>query len=302
MLTPGLHAGVPEAAYRADPGVNVSLLKVGVEGSAADMLAYTKHPDPPTDAMKFGTAVHAYLLEPERFRSTWVVKPKIERRSNAGKADDAAWDAEHVGCTVIDADDLALIEGMGRAIEAHPVASKIIHAAGDREVVAIWNHSATGVRCKARIDYANLAVGLLVDVKSAADSRPAPWRRQAARLHYAMQVAWYQRGYSIAADMDTDFVFIVPGSKATNGRHIVGVYSLEPEWVEAGERMCNTVLAGWLECVESGVYPDHCDNQTELRAPTWALLESPVVCPSKKYEPGLIEGYNHDDPSEYLCA
>ena len=41
-----------------------------MEGSLADMKAYADHPDPPTDAMKFGTAVHAYLLQPDVFAKT----------------------------------------------------------------------------------------------------------------------------------------------------------------------------------------------------------------------------------------
>jgi len=297
MLTPGLHRNVAERVYRDDPAINVSFLKVGVEGSPADMRAYRDNPDPPNDAMKFGTAVHCFLLEPKRFDSTYAVMPKYDGRTNEGKANKAAWIAAHPGITPLEEDDYANLLGAARSIEAHAEASKIIRAAGDREVVAVWKDAKTGAMCKARIDFASLRAGLLVDIKTTRDARPGPWERQAAKLHYHMQDAWYRRGFDGA-----EFVFIAVDNAPTNGRHRVGVYFLDAEWVAAGARLCDTVLAGWIEREEARVWPDHCDGSMRLQGPTWSLLQDATVRPTKA-APVRSGGYlepSDDDHAEYL--
>ena len=69
MLTAGLHAGVPEADYRADPGLNASIIKhgLGEGGSLAAMRWAMDNPKEPTDAMDLGTLLHALVLEPDTF-------------------------------------------------------------------------------------------------------------------------------------------------------------------------------------------------------------------------------------------
>ena len=299
LLPPGLHAGVPEAEYRADPGVNVSFLKVGVEGSLADMRAYRDHPDPPTDAMEFGTAVHAYLLQPDLFAKTYIVAPKFSGKGSVAARDE--WMEAHKHLNVLTETEHANLLGAASAIAEHKDAAKIIRAAGDREVVAIWEHERTGARCKGRIDYANLGVGLLVDIKTSRNARPKPWKRQAADLLYHMQVAHYTRGFEAHGIADPSFVFIAVDQKPTNGRHFVGVYAMDPEWIEAGRRLCDDVLAGWLEAQERGEYPDECTGLMELEGPTWSLLQTPNVRPVKGGDDrSSHERASNADADEYL--
>lgn len=44
-----------------------------------------------TDAMRLGTALHTLLLEPESYRARHPVAPKVDRRTNVGKAEWAAF-------------------------------------------------------------------------------------------------------------------------------------------------------------------------------------------------------------------
>jgi len=296
MLTTGLHRNVAERVYREDPAYNVSFLKVGVEGSAADMRAYRDNPDPPNDAMKFGTAVHCYLLEPKRFDETYVVMPQFSGKGSVAARE--AWEAAHSHLSILTEAEYSNLLGAAWAIANHPEASKIIRAAGDREVVSVWKDAKTGAMCKARIDFASLKAGLLVDIKTTRDARPGPWERQAAKLLYHMQDAWYRRGFD-----GCEFVFVAVDQKPTNGRHRVGVYYLDAEWVAAGDRLCDTVLAGWLEREEARVWPDHCDGSMRLQGPTWSLLQDATVRPTKAppvRSGGYLEMTDDDDADYYL--
>ena len=93
-------------------------------------------------------------------------------------------------------------------------------------------------------------------------------------------------------------MFIAVDQKPTNGRHFVGVYAMDPEWIEAGRRLCDDVLAGWLEAQERGEYPDECTGLMELEGPTWSLLQTPNVRPTKarEEEPNSLEGMDQWRP------
>ena len=61
---------------------------------------YFKHimenPLPPTSAMKFGTALHMQVLEPEQYDKHYVVMPKFDKRTKKGKEDFAAFTNKHM--------------------------------------------------------------------------------------------------------------------------------------------------------------------------------------------------------------
>jgi hypothetical protein len=52
---------------------------------------YFKHmldnPQPATPAMKFGSALHMNVLQPEEFEKHYVVSPKFDKRTKKGRAD-----------------------------------------------------------------------------------------------------------------------------------------------------------------------------------------------------------------------
>ena len=43
------------------------------------------HPQPATTAMKFGSAFHMNVLQPEKFNSNYAISPKFDRRTKQGK-------------------------------------------------------------------------------------------------------------------------------------------------------------------------------------------------------------------------
>lgn len=65
----------------------------------------TKPKTPPTDAMKLGSVVHCMLLRPEAFNDEFAVAPDINKRTNAGKEEWAAFTAQNADKLVIGNDD-----------------------------------------------------------------------------------------------------------------------------------------------------------------------------------------------------
>lgn len=70
--------------YRAAPGISRSEL-FRLTQSPLHFKYYQEHPEPETAALKFGTAVHARILEPLKFRDDYESIPKLDRRTKEGR-------------------------------------------------------------------------------------------------------------------------------------------------------------------------------------------------------------------------
>ena len=57
-------------------------------------------------AMNFGTLAHTLFLEPEQFENEFVVAPKFERRTKAGKEEALAWEQANQGKILVDAEQV----------------------------------------------------------------------------------------------------------------------------------------------------------------------------------------------------
>ena len=62
-----------------------SMLKLLLSKSPLHFKYYSEKPITETAAMKFGTAFHTYLLEPEKFKKEYVREPNVDKRTTLGK-------------------------------------------------------------------------------------------------------------------------------------------------------------------------------------------------------------------------
>ena len=67
---------MPATQYHADRAIGHSGI-VKMLKSPAHLREYLDHPHMPTPAMAFGTAVHTFVLEQERFADEFVVAEKF---------------------------------------------------------------------------------------------------------------------------------------------------------------------------------------------------------------------------------
>lgn len=279
MLTPGLHPGVPEKAYREDAGLNASLLKrgIGVGGSLAAMEWERTHPKESTDAMDMGTLLHALVLEPETFLDRVAIWDGDKR----GKAF-ADFEAANSGRIIIKPPQHEALAAMRDSIMDHRHARALVTGKGERECVAIWNTSA-GLRCKARIDFLNTERRVLVDLKTARCCDESAWVRQSAvPLKYDVQEAWYRWGFQAATGQPCTMAFVVVENC---DRHRCRVFTLPPDAVNEAGAAIRSLLPHWAEAQRTGVYPDEIHNDpTEVEWPAWA-----------NRTPGVVEVASDDD-------
>lgn len=269
----GLHSMIPEVEYRAYNAINYSHLKHG-ESSARRMKASIDGllKPPGKLAVNQGTALHTLVLQPELFAETIVVEPEgIDRRTNAGKAKAAEFEAAAIGKTVIDASQFRVATAMAESIKGHKVASELLSRPGASEIVLRW--AKDGIECKAKIDrYADAVRGhppTLIDIKSTSGVSPADFERSIYEYGYHIQAAWYRLGYAAIHDGVLPEYRIIAVDSAPDYETVV--YELEPETEAIGFALIGELFEKYARGVRTGEWPGIADNETRpVGIPIWA--------------------------------
>lgn len=270
-LKEGLYKDVHESVYRSLPAASYSTLK-GFAKTPAHARERMVHPKPSTPAQELGRATHLAILEPNRFSLEYVAAPDVDRRTKAGKAEWAAFDAEHPDATLLKPEDFAACCSMRDAIWAHPLASAILGSQGMREVSAVWQDVDTGEWCKARPDLLCRWDGrsVIVDVKSTKDASPFWFGRDANRFHYDSQLAFYKMGLAAIAPADRGAVIVAIENEAP---FAIGVYAVPVDVLELGSRKAARWLKTYAECKKAESWPGYPVELMNLEIPTYAWKE-----------------------------
>src|SRR6185437_13670429 len=109
-------------------------------------------PEAPTDAQRFGTAVHCALLEPDQFDARVAFRPDCDRRTKEGKAICAEFSKSLGNRLELNAGARDKIAEIVAAVASHPAAAMLMSGDGLREASVYWTDSLTGVRCRCRPD------------------------------------------------------------------------------------------------------------------------------------------------------
>lgn len=272
---PGLYESVPWDTYRATSAVNHSLLEKGLLSPAHMKAAIDDPDDRDTDATNFGTAVHAAILEPDRFKSIVAPAPVNKKTGNAYGRDTQAW-SEHAagfptGTIILSENERHDVEAMVAKVRAHPQAGKLIAAPGPREVVAIWIDEETGLVCKGRLDE-HIPRIVSLDYKTTICAAPDQFGRDAAKYGYHRAVPFYIDGFKAASKTDTDYILVV---QEKNPPYEVMVYRLDDAAVEAGRTQNRRLLREYAKAKATGVWPGYPAGVHTLELPKWATLMDP---------------------------
>ena len=196
---------------------------------------------PQTPSMRDGSILHKCILEPNDFDRVYVVSPKFDKRTKAGKAEAEEFEANNVDREAITSDlyDKAMI--MQKAVYDHPMASELL-SNGKAEQSHYWADERTGELCKARTDWLR-PDNVIVDLKRSASASPWMFSKYIWDYKYHWQDAWYSRG--IGAD---DFYFLVV--EEYSDVPIVEVYRLTDEAKDQGLMEVDEALDKYILCRE----------------------------------------------------
>lgn len=266
-MKPGIHQGVPEVEYHADPAFSQSQAKVLLD-SPAKYRHRLEHPEPPRDVFDFGHAVHALVLG---VGLDFDVLDFDDWRTKAAR--DARDESRAAGRVPLLAKDHAAASRMAEATLAHPGARLILETEGDVEVSFAWEVTPTigeTVACRGRADkLAASADGLvIVDLKTTQDASPRGFTSSAAKFGYRLQGGAYVDGIEATTGEAPPVLFIAVEKEPP---HLVGLYTLTEFDVEAGRAKWREAVDLLATCRAADDWPGYSPDIQTLYLPAWAV-------------------------------
>jgi len=234
--------------------------------------------------MKFGSAYHNWVLEPDTFWDNYATRPaELERPSKSQiKAKKPAektvkqieaWNkftASIQGKDILKEEEVEQIRSMYHVLKEHPMASKLLfHKAVHTEKAMFWKDPLTNIPCRGKIDLVREG-HILVDLKTTKDASPRGFVKSVANYRYHVQAASYSGGYrQITGEYVKAFVFV---AQEKTPPYVVATYTLSAESLLEGEIQYNKNLATYTECMLAEKWPAYSDDIEELNLPGWAML------------------------------
>lgn len=189
--------GLSYKEYDARPGIRAGYL-ASVDRSTPGGAEYQRTHATETAAMRWGSALHCMVLEPDRFASEYTiggpVNPKTQQPYGSETKAFNEWAVAQTK-PILTRDEHRIIVGMADAIAAHPIARTIRDAPRQTELSLFWTLD-DGMQCKARVDC--LQDGWIWDVKTCRDAGYRGFQHSIAEYRYHMQAAWYLDGVTRA--------------------------------------------------------------------------------------------------------
>lgn len=288
----GIHEGVTEKAYHADPAIapsaSASILKTLYSRSPEH--ARWDHPrlnplfehDEPTDFQIDGTILHSLILGTE---PQYEVLGYDAYRSNAAKA--AKKEVLEAGLIPIlkhkyerlpELADKFLVR-----IAEFPQLREVL-ADAQKEVTLIWREA--GVLCRSRVDLLPPAkANFMLDLKfTSRSAEPDGWGRTLVN-EYLFQAALYPRAVEKLRGDKPEFCFLVCETDAPYG---VSLHSLDPQLEDLANRRLDDALSSWDRCIHGGKWPGYSHEIHYQEAPPWELAKQEVRAIRNTMTPGEL--------------
>jgi len=267
-MQPGIYSDLSNEQYHGGEGISKSgLWKLHTKSPAH----YRAEVMEETDAMKFGTAAHMALLEPEKLERFYARLPDAyDGRTKAGKDLLAAIEAS--GVVALKAAEFDAVLAIRDKLHAEPLIKKAL-AGAQFEYSAYWIDDVTGELCRCRPDAYNPGLRLMVDLKTTVDASPSAFPKSVANFGYHMQQAWYRDGWEAAGGGEVDaFVFIAVEKTAP---FAYAIYDLNPTDEAIGRMLCREALDKYAACKRADDWPAYPTGVQSLSLPAWARPAMP---------------------------
>jgi exodeoxyribonuclease VIII len=235
-----------------------------------------REPEVVTDDMKFGKALHHYLLESSSFNNNYIVLPKVDKRTKEGKAiyAEAIEQSEQENKQLIDEADMKIIKKMATSFFNKKM-SKILDCKGLFEKELFWRDDDFGIDCKAKPDFFiepnNIFKnGLIVDVKTTQDATPDIFSRSIDKYGYYNQAGFYCQAIKQIYETEGYPQFIIIAMEKTSPFEI-SFFEMDALSIDLGIQENNKLMHIYKECTASGIWRGYADELHTISLPSWAI-------------------------------
>lgn len=264
VTKPGVY-DMDAATYHADPVKGGSLSNSGAKtlmppGCPAKFAYEREHGRPPKREFDFGHLVHRELLG----RGAEIVRVDTANwKTKAAQEQQAAAYAE--GKTPVLEREYQVALEMVAVVRAHPLAGMLFEpGSGVPEQAMFWRCKATGVICRAMVDWLRhdrTPKLVIPDYKTANSASPVKIEKALEDFAYHRQAAWYVDGARTLGLSENPVFTLVVQEKTPP--YLVTVAKPDHIALEAGVFYNLQARRLYAECAGSGRWPGYVDDETD---------------------------------------
>ncbi len=203
---------------------------------------------PETKALMLGSLGHTMILEMNKLTERYLVMPKVDARTKAGKEQKmlAEEQANNEGKILISQDDFTQALGWRDNIQNDPVTSNVfIKNRGQNEVSGFFKHPEfDDIKGAFRVDKLLEQEKIAIDLKIMQSAHPYAFMSSVRKFGYHIQAAWYLDGLKAITGDDYDFIFVVCEK---SNPHNVQPYRLCEKDLEKGRDDIRTTIKKYQE-------------------------------------------------------
>lgn len=242
----GWYRDLSNEEYHGSMGYSSTTLKKLLEMPFAKMEYQRNNPDPPSDAMKLGTAVHTMVLEPEKIDSDIAILPHLDLRKPADREKKELFLLANQNKTVITEPQFEQATLMAKNVKEHQQVEMFLQDGLSEQSLFYWYNPEEWdqkddykIMCKVRPDHVGKSHPCIFDLKTARNASDSEFAKQVKKMNYHMSAAMYidgvNRNKQFLEEMGhflyNRFVWIVVESEPP---YLVANYGLSPEVYEQG--------------------------------------------------------------------
>lgn len=270
-IEPNHYPDLSNDEYHADAAISRTGLMTFMESPYkywANYLSDYRQQKEATTAMDFGSAFHAFILEPEKFRNQYGILPEPVLLKDVGKVvyDNYKHNIEilqNSGKKIISMKEWKTIREMREALFNHSEAWALIENA-QYEQSYFWQDEHSGLMIKARPDI--LRNNCIIDLKTCASADSRSFQRSMMDMGYHIQGAMVREGVKQLTGVDIPDVINICVEKTYP--YQVGIKIIGTQALEAGHRKFKQALLDMKKCIEENYWPSYEPEIVEL--PSWA--------------------------------
>lgn len=252
--------------YQKLDAINASLLKK-IALSPAHLAAERDTERKDEKPLILGRAIHSAVLEPEKFKTDYIVAD-CQMRTAKGYKDLVIENPEK---EIITRTENQMIQGICESLSRHKQARTLLEIESHNELSGVWTDPEAGILCKGRVDrYVNDENGkpLIIDLKSTMDASYESFRKSIYNYGYHISAAYYLNGFTQVTGIEhTRFIIIACEKEAP---YEIAVYELAADAIELGEAKRIQYLRKYKECMESGQWQGYPDVVQAISLPNYA--------------------------------
>ena len=244
--------------YQSSEYVSNSMLN-NLSGQSPEYFRFRMdHPQVATPAMKFGSALHMNVLQPEEFNKHYAVSPKFDKRTKIGKAEYAEFVKKNFFKICITEAEFEMIEQMTMKLMKDPTIKKLL-SGGEKEKIVVWRNETHNVDCKGMLDCYKPEANIIVDLKTTQDASYNGFRRSIMKYKYHKQAAFYMD----AIGADEFYIIAIEKSPPFN----MNIIQIGDDLIDDGRYMYNQELEIYNYCMKNDYWPgqgyDYLDKDSE---------------------------------------